>query len=431
MRGREGAFKIMEQEVFLPFARTNGTIVSFRPSELRRHLYICGASGTGKTTLLKNLTVSLLRNNFGVGVLDPHGDLVQDLLSYIPRRRTNQVLLFNPLDISRPIGLNVLENLKEEHKYLVVDNLVTIFKNLFGSEFWGPRSGYIFTNALWVLLSQPRPLSLAFLPKLLLDHSFRNRLMKRVKDPLVLRFFEQEYNRYKEDYRQEVIAPLLNKVGALLLNPLIRNIIGQTRSTFDFRKLMDEGGIFFANLDKGQLGSEASKLLGSLLITKIQLAAMSRSELPEEKRRDFFLFVDEVQGFITESSFEAILSEARKYHLALIMANQFLEQLPPSVLASIFGNVGNLVVFRVSARDGQYLEKEFQFLVKAEELQTLPDFTVYIKKSSQIGRYPLTTLPPFPKVGTEQNPEVVLKVSRLRHGRSRRRVERWLRRKLR
>ncbi len=423
----------MTEQISLPFARTERNVISFLSTELRRHLYICGASGTGKTTLLKNLVITLLRHNFGVGVLDPHGDLVQDLLTYIPKPRTNQVLFFNPLDIARPVGLNILENLKEEHKYLVVDNLVTIFKNLFGAEFWGPRSGYIFTNALWVLLSQPRPLSLAFLPKLLLDRPFRDRLMKHVKDPLVRRFFEQEYNRYKDDYRQEVIAPLLNKVGALLLNPLIRNIIGQTKSTFDFRKLMDEGGVFFANLDKGQLGSEASQLLGSLLITKIQLATMSRSELPEGQRKDFFLFVDEVQGFITEGSFEAILSEARKYHLALVMASQFLEQLPPSVLASIFGNVGNLVVFRVGARDSQYLEKELQFLVKAEELQTLSDFTIHVKRVSEIGGYPryAMTLPPLPKVGTEQSPEVVLKVSRLGYGRSRRKVERWLRRKLR
>src|SRR6185369_6743196 len=297
----------------------------------------------------------------GLCLIDPHGDIAERILDYIPANRINDTIYFNPADASNPIGFNVLEVTNPETKHLIASGLVGVFKKIWADS-WGPRLEYVLRNAILALLDYPGS-TLLGVTRILVDKSYRERVVEKVTDPVVRSFWVDEFTKWNDRVLQEVISPIQNKVGQFLSSALIRNIVGQTTSSFDVRKLMDEKKILIMNLSKGRLGEDNSALLGAMMITKIQLAAMGRVDIPEESRADFYLYVDEFQNFATES-FANILSEARKYRLNLILAHQYIGQLVTDkkntiVRDAIFGNVGTLICFRMGADDAEFLEKEF------------------------------------------------------------------------
>lgn len=342
----------------------------------RHHMYIIGKTGTGKSTLIKNMMISDVKAGNGMALLDPHGDLAEDLLDYIPKERINDVIYFNPADLKYPIPFNPLECVHQGYHHLVASGLISSFKKAW-PDFWGPRLEHILRYTILTLLEYPDS-TLLLIPRLLTDKAFRQQVIRYVHNPQVKEFWEMEYNKYNAVMRYQAIAPILNKVGQFLASPLLRNIVGQTRNTFRFRKVMDEGKIFIANLSKGKIGEDNCSLLGSMLITRMQLAAMSRTDLPEEKRRGFYLYVDEFHNFLT-LSFADILSEARKYGLSLILAHQFLSQLDPMLQAAILGNTGTLVCFRIGYLDAKQLADELKPVFTCTDLTNLPNFQIYLK----------------------------------------------------
>jgi len=347
-----------------------------KPRDRLRHIYLIGKTGQGKTTLLENMINFDIQNKNGLAFLDPHGDSVQRILDYIPKERIDDVIYFNPTDVNHPIGFNPLEKVSWEQRHLTAISLLSIFKKIW-VDAWSARMEYILTNTLLALLEWPKA-TLLDVNRLLADEKFRNLVINNLKDEVVKAFWLQEFNKYHLQFRTEAIAPIQNKIGQFITNPLIRNIIGQEESAFDLREIMDQGKIFLANLSVGAIGEETSRLLGGFLITKFQLAAMSRVDVPEEKRKDFYLYIDEFQNFATES-FINILSEARKYHLSLVLAHQYLDQVPEEITKAIFGNVGTFIVFRVGSKDAEIFNREFGYLVKIEDLINLPSYYIYIK----------------------------------------------------
>lgn len=350
----------------------------------RRHIYIVGKTGVGKTVLLMNMALQDILAGRGVGFIDPHGEAAEEILEFVPRRRINDVVYFNPADINYPIAFNVMEKVSPEHRHLVASGLMGVFKKIW-PDVWSARMEYILNNTILALLEYPQT-TLLCINRMLADPEYRKRVIEKITDPVVKSFWVNEFARYTQRYEVEATAAIQNKVGQFISNPLIRNIIGQVKSKIDMRKIMDEGKILIANLSKGKIGEDNSKLLGALLITKLQLAAMSRVDIPEEKRKDFFLFVDEFQNFATEA-FCTILSEARKYRLSLTLANQYLaqlEEMTPTgkstrVRDAIFGNVGTIICFRVGAEDAEFLEKEFSPEFSAQDLVNLPKYQICIK----------------------------------------------------
>lgn len=362
-----------------PFAkvkyRHNGRIFGIKcGDDRRRHMYIIGKTGCGKTSLLKTLIASDLGYGHGLAVIDPHGDLAEYALRRVPRRRKNQVILISPPE--KVVSLNILKQVPGDKKSLVASSIIGIFKKIF-PDFWGPRLEHILRNSLLALLEMPQA-TLHDLPRLLLEERFRDKVLAKVFDPVVKAFFEREFISYSKSFLPEVLSPVLNKVGAFLSQPVIRESLCSTRCRIDFRKVMDEEKILIANLSKGRIGDEASSLLGAVLITKLELAALSRVVVPEEKRQDFFLYVDEFPSFITRS-FSSILAEARKYHLCLILAHQYLDQVEPEVMSAILGNVGTIICFRLGAKDAEIMEKEFAPTFRAEDLAELPSYHIYLR----------------------------------------------------
>jgi hypothetical protein len=347
-----------------------------KPQDRRRHIYIIGKTGQGKTTLLENMINFDINSNKGLAFLDPHGDSIQRILDYIPKERIDDVIYFNPTDINHPIGFNPLEKVSWGQRHLIVSSLLSIFKKIW-VDAWSARMEYILTNTLLALLEWPNS-TLLDVNRLLSDDNFRKLVVGNLRDTVVKSFWLSEFNKYHLQFRVEAVAPIQNKIGQFITNPLIRNIIGQPESAFDLRKVMDEGKIFLANLSVGAIGEETSRLLGGLLITKFQLAAMSRVNIEEEQRRDFYLYIDEFQNFATES-FVNILSEARKYRLCLILAHQYLDQVPEEIIKSVFGNVGTFLIFRLGASDAEVFNKELGENVKIDDLVNLPAYHIYVK----------------------------------------------------
>ena len=327
-------------------------VFGIRPDDRRRHLAVIGKTGMGKTTLLQKLIASDIDGGRGVALVDPHGDLAETILGCVPSKRTNEVVVFDARDRHYPVAFNPLACNNPEQRPLVASAVVSAFKKLYGDS-WGPRLEHILRNALLALLEVPGT-SLLSLQRLLSDPAYRKTIVGRVSDPVVRMFWEREFAGWKTQYQSEATAPILNKVGQFLSQPILRAIVGQSHSRLDFRRIMDEGRVLIVNLSKGRIGEDASNLLGSLLISSIQLAAMSRADMPEKERRDYFLYVDEFQNFATES-FATILSEARKYRLSLTLANQYLAQMDEATLDAVFGNVGSLLVFQVGARDAEVI----------------------------------------------------------------------------
>jgi type IV secretory system conjugative DNA transfer VirD4/TraG family protein len=383
------------------------------------------------------IVADLLAGN-GITVVDPHGSLIEDILQVIPRTRTNDVIYLNPAHPERVIGLNVLESVNRHERSLVVSSIISILRNLYPHN-WGPRTEWILEHAVYALLEQKQPVTLASLPKLLTDQSYRRRMLKSVTDPAIQAFFVF-YEQQNDRLREESIAPLLNKVSKFTTNPLLRAVIGQTTSSFDFRWLMDRGKILLCNLSKGALGEDVSSLLGSLVVTKLALSSLSRQDIPESERRPHFLYIDEVQNFTHGMALPTILSEARKYALGLTIGTQTLSQLPDESIAAVFGNCATIISFRVSGNDAEELVKEFaasgegprltdqmnDLILPVSEIQNLPDYKMYVR-TLEGGRpqepFLVENSPPLSGVYKEGNPHTVVKASLQRFGRDRSVVE--------
>lgn len=353
-----------------PIGTTNfrGSNAQFglKRSDRPRHVYIIGQTGTGKSGLMELLTLSDIYQNQGFAVIDPHGDLATDVLRYIPEHRLGDVVYFNPTDTEYPIAFNPLEVTDPALKGHISSEIVGVLERMFGYS-WGPRLEYILRYTILALLDYPNS-TLLGITRMLTEKDFRSKVIKQISDPVVKNFWVNEFASWNEKFASEAVSPVLNKVGAFTANPLIRNIIGQPKSSLDLRHIMDEGKILIVNLSRGQVGEDNAATLGALMVTKIQLAAMSRANLADlAQRRPFYLYVDEFQNFAT-SSFAVILSEARKYGLNLTIANQYVSQMAEEVRDAVFGNVGTMIAFRIGADDAQYLTKYFAPIFEDKDL---------------------------------------------------------------
>jgi len=343
-----------------PIATTNfrghNTMFGLPRSDRGRHLYIIGQTGVGKSGLLELLTISDIYSPYGFAVIDPHGDYAQNVLKRIPAERANDVVYFNPADVAYPIAFNPMEVNDPKLRTHTCSELIGVLKRMFES--WGPRLEYILRYSILALLDYPEATMLD-ITRILTDKKFRDEVLKYVQDPVVKNFWTVEFASWNDKFAAEAVAPVLNKVGAFTANPLVRNIIGQPKSAFNIRQIMDERKILIVNLSRGLVGEDNAALLGALLVTKIQMAAMSRADIPSDQRTPFYLYVDEFQNFATDS-FATILSEARKYALNLTVANQYTAQMLPQVRDAVFGNVGSIIAFRMSADDAGAMTKYFE-----------------------------------------------------------------------
>ena len=387
----------------------------------RGHIYIIGKTGTGKSTLIKNMAISDIKSGKGLALIDPHGDLTEDVLNFIPKKRVKDVVYFNPGDLEYPIAFNPLEKVPKDFHHLVVSGVISTFKKIW-AEFWGPRLEHILRFSVLTLLEYPGS-TLLDLPKLLTHKEFRQEVLKHITSSQVREFWFYEFEKYSAWLRSEAISPILNKIGQFLISLPLRNIVGQKENTFDIRTLMDKRKILIVNLAKGKIGEENCALIGAMIVTKIQLAALSRVNLKENNRKPFYLYVDEIHNFLT-LSFADILSEARKYGLNLTLAHQYIEQLDEKLRAAIFGNVGTLISFRVGAGDAKYLAKEFSPVFCECDLVNLHNHHIYLKlmidgKTSQA--FSAITLPPFEKKHSYK--AEIIKNSRNNFSRKRSQVE--------
>ena len=420
-----------EQEITL-IGKTNfrGSNQEFgiKTLDRRRHIYIIGKTGMGKSTLLENMIFADIQAGRGVGVVDPHGDLADAVLDFIPARRTNDVVLFDPSDRDFPVAFNMLENIDPTLNTIVCSGLVGIFKKIYG-ESWGPRLEHILRNTILSLLEYPNTTMLG-IPRILQDREFRGRVIRKITDPIVKSFWLNEFEKMDPKNRVEAISPILNKVGQFLSSPIIRNILGQPNSAVDLRFAMDHKKIIIVNLSKGKIGEDTSSLLGAMMITKFQLDAMSRANIPESERTDFYLYVDEFQNFATDS-FATILSEARKYRLNLTMANQYIAQMPEEVRDAVFGNVGTILSFQVGFDDAEYLSGQYAEEVLPNDLVALSKYTAYSRlliDGMPSKTFSFDTLPPPGKDVEEGRREKVVKLSRERYATAREVVEDKIRR---
>ncbi len=409
-----------------PFAVTNyrdsRQVFGIKQKDRRGHMYIIGKTGTGKSTLLANMIISDMAKNQGLALIDPHGDLAERILDSVPKERIADVIYFHPGDLDYPIAFNPLEKVSPDARHLVVSGLIAVFKKIW-PEFWGPRLEHILRHSLFTLLEFPGA-TLLDLPKLLTNKDFREIVLKYASDRQVREFWFCEFERYSAWLKSEATSPILNKVGQFLTSPPLRNVIGQKENTFNLRQIMDEGKILIINLAKGQIGEDNAALLGAMLVTKIHLAASSRADIEESRRRSFYFYVDEVHNFFT-LSFADILSEARKYGLSLILAHQYMDQLDERMRFAIFGNVGTLISFRVGAGDAYYLAKEFKPVFEEADFINLADHNIYLKLMIDgISSRPFSaaTLPPLER-GASFKKQIV-DGSRKRYARPRQDIER-------
>ncbi|MFA6991691.1 MAG: type IV secretion system DNA-binding domain-containing protein [Candidatus Gracilibacteria bacterium] len=407
--------------------------IRFKRADRSRHHYIIGKSGSGKSALLSFMARQDIKNGEGVCVIDPHGDLIEDILNYIPKERAKDVIIFDPADMDRPMGLNILEAKNPAEMDLVSSQATEIFIKLFGDEIFGPRIQHYFRNACLTLCEDTEEgATLIDVPRIFTDDSFMKYKVKKVRNPVVKSFWQNEYANTGDRERQEMIPYFSAKFGPFITNSIMRNTIGQKSSSFDFRQVMDEGKILLVKLSKGKIGDLNTQLLGLVMVARIQMAAMSRADMPEEKRRDFFLYVDEFQNFATDS-FCSILSEARKYRLNLIMAHQYISQLVVSrfgttstqIRDAVFGNVGTLCSFKVGAEDAEYLAKEYAPILSEQDVLGISNYKMYMKLNINN-----TTSRPFSCSTiwdeTGKNPkvaEIVREYSRLKHARKKYFVE--------
>jgi len=388
------------------------TIFGIKDIDRRRHVWAIGKTGTGKSTLIANMAIDDIKKGRGMAIIDPHGDLCEIILDYIPKSRINDVIYFNPADTEYPIAINPLEVTNKEEAELVVSGIVSIFNKIFGFS-WGPRLEYILRNSLFTLAQIPNS-TLKDVPLLLTNKLFRQRIENTIQDPVMASFWRDEFDKMPEKLQQEAISPILNKVGQFVTSPLIRTVIGHPKSSIKLDDVMNDGKILLANMSQGRLGEDNAALLGAMLITKFQLAAMHRVSMPEEQRKDFYLYVDEFQNFAT-GSFIKIMSEARKYRLDIMLANQYMAQIPEEVTKAILGNAGTVMTFAVGAGDADILNKEFAEVFTANDLVNLGRFQVATKMTidSQVTRPFVSTTLPLP-ISSNENRQKVIDISRER-----------------
>ncbi len=388
-------------------ARNKRVKFGIKDTDRLRHIYSIGKTGMGKSTMLENMAIQDIQNGNGMAFLDPHGKTADLLLDYIPEERMKDVIYFAPFDTEYPISFNVMEDVGPMRRHLVLSGLMSAFEKVFGEESFSDRMQYILQNTILALLEYPGA-TLLGINKMLSDKAYRNKVVANVTDPSVKDYWTKEFAGYTDRFAAEAVPAIQNKVGQFTSNPLIRNIIGQSKSSFDIRKIMDEKKILVVNLSKGLVGESNANLLGSMLVTKIYLSAMSRADMPEtelKKLPSFYLYVDEFQSFANKS-FADILSEARKYKLSLNITHQYIEQMAEEVRAAVFGNVGTMISFRVGSYDAEILEKEFAPVFTAEDMVNLGFVQIYLKlmiDGVASSPFSATTLAPIPK------PEISIK----------------------
>ncbi|TSA44466.1 DUF87 domain-containing protein [bacterium] len=407
------------------FARTDfrntERLFGIKRKDRRQHMYVIGKTGTGKSAMLNNLITQDIVNGEGLCVIDPHGELAEGILEKIPKERMDDVIYFNPADTDFHIGFNVLELPDPKYKHLAASGLMSIFTKIW-SGVWSARMEYILNNAILALLDTPGS-TLLGITRLLVDKEYRQKIVGNIKDPVVKAFWLNEYEEWKDQFRNEAIAPIQNKVGQFLSTSVVRNIVGQSKSTIDIFDVMNTGKIFIVNVSKGRIGEDNSALLGAMLITKIQLASMERVRVPEDERVDFYLYVDEFQNFATDS-FASILSESRKYRLDLILAHQYIGQLVTDVSTkvrdAVFGNVGTMIAFRIGAADAEFLESEFEPELTPQDFVNLPNYTIYLKLMVDgVTSRPFSgkTLAPFKVESSGEIVKTIIESSRKRYTR--------------
>lgn len=389
---------------------------------LRRHIYVVGKTGTGKTSLLKAIFLQMVEHGQGVALLDPHGDLAEELLDLLPRNLAQKVVYFDLGDLSFPIAWNILANTPVDERPRTASGIVSALKHVWRDS-WGPRLEYILYNALRALLDAEHT-SILGLPKMLTDEAYRQWVVRQVKDPFVKAFWQDEFDNYDQRFRQEAIAPIQNKVGTLATNPVLRNIVGQTKRKLDIPFIMESSRIFIANLSKGAIGDDPSNLIGSLLVSEFQRAAMKRQGI----RNDFTLIIDEFQNFTT-GAFASLLSEARKFHLSAVLAHQFTSQLEPSIRDAVFGNVGTIAAFQLGATDAKLMAQEFGGAFEVSDFVDLERYHILIKPSQVGGSdQPFRARTEFLDTPRTFARKSILRASRERYGSERGKVEEKIRR---
>lgn len=385
------------------------------------HIYVIGKTGVGKSTLLLNMAVSDIEKGKGLCIIDPHGDIAETILNYIPKERLNDVIYFNPKDLDYPIAFNPLKAVHPNYHHLVASGLISTFKKIWADS-WGPRLEYILRFSILTLLEYPDATLLDIQP-LLTDILFRNKVLSYVTNQHTLSFWKNEFEKYSPALKSEAITPILNKTGVFLTSIPLRNTVGQKTNGFRMQNVLDERKILIANLSKGELGEDASSILGCILVTSIQLAALFRSTQPEPHRIPFYLYVDEMHSFIS-LSFADILSEARKYKLSLFLTHQYIDQLHEKIRSAIFGNVGTIISFRIGAEDAEHLAKEFHPIFDEEDFVNLPRYSMYLKlmiDGATSRPFSADSLPP--KLPTQSLKEKAITLSQKNYGKERKLVE--------
>jgi len=393
-------------------------------ADRRRHMYTIGQTGVGKTSLLREMIRQDMKNGEGVGVIDPHGDLIEDTLANVPRERIDDVVLFEPFNLERPCGLNMLEWDLPEQKDFAVSEMISIFTQLFPPETIGPMFEHYMRNAMLALMAdKDNPGTLVEIPRIFTDDAFLKKIMPKVTDPMVKSFWEKEWTKTVGEDKSKMLGYVVSKVGRFVENEMMRNIIGQKRSGFRLNEIMDKKKIFLANLTKGRTGEMNSSLLGLILVSKLQMAAMKRVDIPQKERKDFYLYIDEFQNFTTDS-IATILSEARKYRLNLILANQFMPQLKEEIRDAVIGNVGTVATYRVGEEDAEFLEKRFSPEFSSNDLSNIDNYH-YILKTIINGNSvsPFKVKAPYPEDGNKEQVATIKKISRQKYGRPKREVE--------
>ncbi len=404
--------------------------VHIRLKDRMRHVYIIGKTGVGKSELLKEMIKQDIRDGRGVCVIDPHGDLIEDTLRYIPAERAEDVIHFDPSDVERPLGLNLLECRSEEEKHFITSAIINLMYKLYDPQrtgIIGPRFEHAVRNAMLTVMSEPGT-SFIEIVRILTDPKYVQELLPKVDDPIVRRYWTDQIAQTSDFHKSETLDYIVSKFGRFVTNKMMRNIIGQSKSAIDFRKIMDEGKILMINLSKGKLGEENSQFLGLVIVPKLLAAAMSRADIPEEERRDFFLYVDEFQNFATPD-FAVILSEARKYHLGLTVANQFIGQMDEEVKNAVFGNVGTIITFRVGVADANFIQREFQPFFNEADIINVERFHAYMKtivNNDPVDPFSIDMTKDMEQLKKERNEQIakaIIQLSRLKYGRPRELIE--------
>jgi len=404
--------------------RGEETVIKIAKEDRRRHIYAIGQTGTGKSTFFAEMIKRDIAAGEGVCVIDPHGDLVDDVLTCIPENRAEDVIVFDPSDTVRPLGLNMLEVSNEDQKDFAVQEMITIFYKLFPPEMIGPMFEHNMRNVMLTLMADAEyPGTIAEIPRMFTDAEFQKAKVSKITDPVVRAFWEKEMAKTSDFHKSEMLGYLISKIGRFVENSMMRNIIGQEKSGFNLREIMDNQKILLVNLSKGKTGEVNSSLLGLIIVSKLQMAAMSRTDIAQEQRKDFYLYIDEFHNFTTDS-IATILSEARKYRLNLNIAHQFIAQLPENIRDAVFGNVGTLVSFRIGADDAEFVAKQFLPVFNEQDLINIDNYNAYVKlmiRGTVNRPFNMRVYPPTK--GSNEIALAVKELSRLKYGRPRELVE--------